>query len=406
MKKRYKILIIGFIALWAMVFGLMWLKTLVKKGQVKPLDSLKQSISEMTAKRENKKTGHDTGLGKGEENKGNEAVPVRCYKVMPMDFKDDLPVMGTVKGGLEIPLKFEVNGVINSINFREGDMINEGDIISSLNKKDAQLKVDYSKSKMESARTQALAAKKKYEMHKNLYDIGGIIKAKLEEVELEAKSAEEQAKSAEVELKSAESELKKTDLVASRPGVMGTRESEAGEFVTLNNKIGTLYDVGEVFVELGVVEKDIDKITLGQDVVITVDAHSGTTFKGKIDYVYPAIEGKSRTLTSKVRIPNPDAQLLPGMFARAMITVAEFKNAIVIPSLSLNKKDEGYNVSVVEGQNTARVRPVKVDYVTTDYSVVGEGLNEGELVVTEAPQELKDGMPVEVIEVQENTPTK
>ena len=161
-----------------------------------------------------------------------------------------------------------------------------------------------------------------------------------------------------------------------------------------------------MFVELGIVEKDMDKIALGQDVEITVDAHSGAVFKGKVDYVYPAIEGKSRTLTVKVKLPNPDAQLLPGMFARAMITVAEFKNAIVIPSLSMNKKDEGYTVSVVDSQNKAHIKPVKVAYVTTDYSVISEGLSEGELVVTETPQELKDETPVQVIEVQENEPAK
>ncbi|MCX5692891.1 MAG: efflux RND transporter periplasmic adaptor subunit [Candidatus Omnitrophica bacterium] len=407
MKKSSKALIIGFIALWILVFGLMWAKALVKKGKTSGLDSLKQMVTKMTAKSEAKKTGPEKGpeAGEGGEEQ-KEAVPVRCYKVAPMDFKDDLPVMGTVKGGLEISLKFEINGVIDSINFREGDMVNKGDIIASLNKKDAQLKVDYAKSKLESAKTQALAAKKKYEINKNLYDIGGIIKAKLEEVELEAKAAGEQAKSAEVELKSAEAEFQKTDLAASREGVLGIREAEAGEFVTPNNKIATLYDIKEVFVELGIVEKDVDKVMLGQNVIVTVDSHSGATFNGKVDYIYPVIEGKSRTLTAKVKLPNPDVQLLPGMFARAMITVAEFSNAIVIPSLSLNKKDEGYTVSVVNEQNKVQIKPVKVEYVTTDYSVVSEGLFEGELVVTETPQELKEDMPVQVIEVQENTSAK
>ncbi|MDP2912157.1 MAG: efflux RND transporter periplasmic adaptor subunit, partial [Candidatus Omnitrophota bacterium] len=337
MKKKLKFLIIGFIAIWVVVFGIIWMKALAKKGgPVKGVSFFKKLVGEGIKPSPTKKPGLE---GDKEEQKEQEAVPVRCYKAVPMDFKDDLPVMGTVKGSMEIPLKFEINGSLEAINFREGDMVNKGDIIASLSKKDAQLKVDYAKAKFESAKTQALAAKKKYEIHKNLYDIGGIIKAKLEEVELEAKSAEEQAKSAEVEVKSAESELKKTDLCATREGVLGAREAEVGEFVTPNNKIATLYDIMEAFVELGIVEKDVDKVTLGQNVVITVDAHQGAVFKGKVDYVYPVVEGKSRTLTVKIRIQNPDAQLLPGMFARAMITVAEFKNAIVIPSLSLNKKD-------------------------------------------------------------------
>ncbi len=79
----------------------------------------------------------------------------------------------------------------------------------------------------------------------------------------------------------------------------------------------------------------------------------------------------------------------------------EFKNAIVIPSMSLNKTKEGYKVFIVGEGDTARSRPVEVAYVTTDYTVIKSGVYEGELVVTDTPQELKDGMPVKVIDVQE-----
>ena len=143
----------------------MWIKSAGKKGQAKGLDSIKEMAANMGKKQAVKKSGPGGGA---EGQKEQEAVPVRCYKIALMDFKDDLPVMGTVKGGLEIPLKFEINGVIEAINFREGDVVNKGDVIASLSKKDAQLKVDYAKAKLESAKTQALAAKKKYEIHKSL----------------------------------------------------------------------------------------------------------------------------------------------------------------------------------------------------------------------------------------------
>ena len=85
-----------------------------------------------------------------------------------------------------------------------------------------------------------------------------------------------------------------------------------------------------------------------------------------------------------------------------MITVAEFENAVVVPSLSLDKDDDGYKIFTVDNNNTIHAKPVEVAYVTTDYTVIESGLYEGELVVTDTPQELRDGMPVEVIEVQES----
>lgn len=400
--KKSKKLLVGFILLWVVGFAVVWGITLSKKMPIGKM-KLPGFLS-----RDKGQAARDMGMegmpefGEAGPGQGNEAVSVRAYRISLMDFKDDLPVMGTVKGALEIELKFEINGTIESMNFREGDIIYKKDLIATLNQKDAQLKVDYSKSKLESAKVQSLAAQKKLEIHKNLYEIGGIIKAKLEEVELEARGAELQVESAMVELESAKAELDKTHLYAPRDGVLGSRDAEVGEFVTPNGKVATLYDIMDVFVELGIVEKDIDKIALGQAVKVTVDAYPGMKFAGTVNNVFPIIEGKSRTLTVRVRIANENAMLLPGMFARAMITVAEFEDAIVVPSMSLNKEEGEYTVFSIDDNNTVHARPVEVAYVTTDYTVIASGLYEGEIVVTDTPQELKDGLPVDVIEIQES----
>src|SRR3989338_5737621 len=112
MKKQSKALLIGFIVLCVAGLGVMWTKTLFKKPGFK-----KQNIIEAIK-----------GIGKKElpetpqEEPQTEAVSVRCYKVGLTDFKDDLPVMGTIKGALEIQLKFEISGPIETINFRQGDV--------------------------------------------------------------------------------------------------------------------------------------------------------------------------------------------------------------------------------------------------------------------------------------------
>ncbi|MBU3911001.1 MAG: efflux RND transporter periplasmic adaptor subunit [Candidatus Omnitrophica bacterium] len=395
--KKSKNLLIGFILLWVVGFLLVWGVTLFKKKTERLTSKAKTQEGIFTT--EEAQLGAFSSQGAKPE---SEAIPARCFKIAPVDFKDELNVMGTVKGELEIDLKFEINGIIESIYFREGDIIYKGDLIASLNKKDAQLKIDYSKSKLETARVQTLAAEKKLEIHKRLYDIGGIIKAKLEEAELEVKSARSQAESAKVELKSSESEFKKTDLYAPREGVLGSKDAEAGELVTPNNKIATLYDIACIFVELGIVERDIDKITLGQEAKVKVDSYPGADFAGTVDNIFPLIEGKSRTLTVRVGIENPDALLLPGMFARARITVAEFQDALVVPSISLNKTDEGYKIFIVNEDNTVSSRTAQVVYVTTDFTVLSSGVYEGDIVVIDTPQELKDGMSVKIIEVQES----
>ncbi len=341
-----------------------------------------------------------------EEEAIEEAISVRTYRTARIDFIDILPSMGTVKGDREIELRFPINGVVDSINFYEGDIVKKGDIIATIDQKETLLKLEYAKSKLKTAEVAEMSGKKKFQMHRSLYEQGIIIKPKLEEARLEYESAKTKVVSAQKEVEFSLSELDKTYLYSPVDGVMGTRDAEVGEFVTSNVKIASIYDVSYVIVEFGVIEKDVNRIALGQEAKANVDTYPGVDFVGSVDNVSPIIEGKSRTLTVKVRLrnDNPKGTLLPGMFARVWVSVYEKKNVIKVPSdclYDLDNDGEFDSVYVVDEENVAHVRPIKVGYITTDFVEITDGLKEAEQVVSEAMTELKDGSKVEVIEVQE-----
>jgi len=341
-----------------------------------------------------------------EEQAIEELVTVRAYRVVRGDFIDVLPGMGTIKGDREVELRFESNGIVDSINFFEGDLVRRGDIIATLVPKDALLKLEYSKTKLKTQQFSEEAAKKKLEIHQKLYDDGIIIKPKLEEVQIEYEGAKSQSQSAQKEVEFALSELDKTYRYSPINGVMGTRDVEVGEFVTSNIKVASLYDTSTVIAEMGVIEKDINRVALGQKAKVTVDTYPGVEFEGQIENIAPIVEGKSRTLTVKIRIKNdnPRGTLLPGMFARVWISVYEKKNTVRLPSACLYDLDnngEFDSVYVVSSENIAKATPVKIGYVSTDYIEIIDGLREGEQVVSESMAELKDNVKVDVIEVQE-----
>jgi membrane fusion protein (multidrug efflux system) len=248
-------------------------------------------------------------------------------------------------------------------------------------------------------------AEKKYEINEKLFELGAIIRAKLEESELEKGVAEAQLDTAEKEVALAEAELSKTTLEAPIEGVMGTREVEVGEFMSMNppTVVATLMDVGTVFVELGIIERDIERIRLGQKVKVSVDSLPNASFEGTIDNLAPLIEGKSRTLTAKVRVENAQGQLLPGMFARAEVAVFEKPDALVVPTSALKDTDgdgKFESVFVVEA-DLAKLKPITLGYLTTDYAEVTDGLSEGDLAVSEARGPLEDGSKVTLLEEEE-----
>jgi membrane fusion protein (multidrug efflux system) len=345
-----------------------------------------------------------------------EASPilVRTFKVKTTDFRDILPVMGTAKGKTQIELRFEMNGVIKKWNFREGEKVKKGDLIVSLDAKDAQLKVEYARSKLNTAQANYKSLEKKLEVHRSLYEAGAIIKTKLEEVALEAESAKFQIETAKSEMALAENELTKTNFYANKDGVMGPREKEEGEFTTPQDKVGILYETSDILIEVGIVERDIDKIKIGQTAKIFVDAYPNTTFEGTIDSIYPVVEGKTRTLTAKIKIPNALGLLMPGMFSRAEINICELKDAYIIPATALIPTGGSYLLPVIPSKfikvgsdevKTGVVQLIRVTtgYLTSDYAQITEGINTDDLVVIETQGELKDNAKVRIIGVEELT---
>lgn len=302
-----------------------------------------------------------------------EEVPVNVFRVARGTFQDTLSAMGTVKGGSEIELRFQVPGMIKSFNFREGDKVRKGEIIARLDQGDALLKLKQAQIELEE--------------YEKLYSIGAIVRSKVEQARLAARLVS--------------SEFEKTYLRAAKDGIIGDKNVEVGEFITPNVKVATLVNLENVVVELGIIEKEIDRIFLGQKVTVNVDTYPGIDFTGKVSNISPLIAGKSKTLSVKANLDNPGGLLLPGMFARIKISIFEKEEALIIPSDSLDRSTGEFRVFVVGENNVAYAQPVEVAYLSSDYAQIAGGLDVDELVVVEKPEALADGKRVRIIEVKE-----
>ena len=338
-----------------------------------------------------------------------EAVRVRIYEIRRGMFEDVLPLMGTVEGIKKIELSFQTSGLLNNLYIKEGDVVRKGEIIARQDPRDAQLKLEYNESKIKSAEIEMKSAAKKVEIYQNLYDIGTIIKPKLEEVILDYENAKSKVESANKEVEFAKAELEKTVLTAPMDGVIGTKDVEEGEYLTQDKRVTTLYDVTEVYVSIGVIEKDIDNIQKAflnrEKASVNVDTYPGVEFEGKLDNLTPVISGKSRMMTAKVRVKNdnPSGTLLPGMFSRVGVRIFSAEDVLVVPASALHDVDNDgkFDTVFISGvDNKAHMRQIKLGHVASDYTVVSGGIEEGESVIIEAFTPITDGIPIEVLEVQ------
>jgi Cu(I)/Ag(I) efflux system membrane fusion protein len=175
-------------------------------------------------------------------------------------------------------------------------------------------------------------------------------------------------------------------------GVVIHKNGLEGMYVETGTAIYTIADLSQVWVKLDAYESDLIWIRNGQKVEFETEVYPGETFKGKVVFVDPFLDPKTRTVKVRVNVPNPDGKLKPEMFVRAMVHTVIKKGSgatnttqtpLVIPAtapLFTGKRAIVY-VEVPDKKGIYEGREVLLGPRAGDFYTVREGLGEGELVV-------------------------
>jgi len=102
-------------------------------------------------------------------------------------------------------------------------------------------------------------------------------------------------------------------------GIVIEKLKQQGERVQLGERIYTIADLSQVWVHLDVYESDLPWVRYGQDVTITTEAYPGEEFHGRIAFIQPVLNDKTRTVKARVNVPNPAGKLKPEMFVHAVV---------------------------------------------------------------------------------------
>ena len=161
--------------------------------------------------------------------------------------------------------------------------------------------------------------------------------------------------------------------------MLGARE---GMYLKPDTEMMTIADLSSVWVMVDVYEHQIGWLSQGLTAEISVPAWPGNSWEGKVDYIYPELDMKSRTLRVRLEFPNPDMTLKPNMFAEVKIYGGPQRDTLLIPAEALIRTGE--RDTVVTSLGDGRFQPV--DVVVGAHSngkvEILSGLNEGDEIVT------------------------
>ncbi|HHF0526923.1 TPA: efflux RND transporter periplasmic adaptor subunit [Legionella anisa] len=184
-------------------------------------------------------------------------------------------------------------------------------------------------------------------------------------------------------------QLKKTgkvahllDVYSPQKGIVAALNVREGNQVTPEKDIMSIVDLSTIWVIVEVFEQHASWVNVGQPAEATFPAFPGKIWKGCIEFVYPELNLKTRTVKVRLRFANPDNRLQPNMYAMITLPVEPMQNVLSIPKEALIQTEEGIRVVVSLGKGRFRVQPVVPGIESGSRVEILSGLHEGERVVS------------------------
>lgn len=160
--------------------------------------------------------------------------------------------------------------------------------------------------------------------------------------------------------------------------------ARAGQFVTPSTELYMIADLSEVWVYADIYEYEIQWVKLGDKVEMELAGIPGRKFLGKISYIYPYAEAKTRTIKARIVFDNHDLILRPEMFAEMTIHSEEQKDAVIIPAEAVVRSGTRNQVFVVRGEGKFEPRNVILGLESSGKVIVLSGVKSGDTIVTSA----------------------
>lgn len=311
---------------------------------------------------------------------------VAAHEVEIRSIERSLRALGSVSPVYGTDIAADAPGVVKDISFRSGDFVSQGDLL-------VQLDVAVEKAELISAEASVRLADLNLERSRDLYGKEAIPRAELDAAE--ANQAQAQAR-----VEAMQATIDRKTIRAPFDGQLGVRRVQLGQFLNSGSPVVSLQALDEVYVDFTLPQQRLPQLSAGMTVRVSSDASPDRVFEGRLTTIEPAIDGRTRSVGLQASFDNPDQLLRPGMFVRVQVVLPEDEAVRLIPATSVLAAPYGDSVFVVEerddGAQIVRQRFVRLGRNFGDYIVVEDGVEEGDLVVSDGAFKLRNDLKVRI----------
>lgn len=310
-----------------------------------------------------------------------------------------------------VDVRARVTGYLEDVHFKEGDEVNEGALLFTIDPRPYQAVVDRMEARVTSARSRAELAAKELENVTKLQDNGAISAEDFDRRAKAASDAEGMLRAAEAELREAKLNLEFTRIHSPIAGRTSDARVTKGNLVKSEGQESTLLttvvSLDPIYCYIDADERSVLKYRelhregkrvsaqFGRvEAEMELATESGFPHKGHIDFVDNVLDPATGTIRARAVFPNPDKLMAPGFFARVRVPGSGEYEGLLIPDRAIVDDQGTSHVWVVDAENTATYRKVETGPLLDGLRIVREGLKAGERVVVDGVMTVRNGQKV------------
>jgi len=338
------------------------------------------------------------------------AVAVSVATVQSGDIVVRIPGLGTVTPLTTVTVKAQVSGILQKVNFKEGQMVRKGELLAVIDPRPFEASLAQAKANL--ARDEALLADAQLNMkrYEDLIKEDSVSQQQVDTQRSTVGQDEGSVASDKAQVKTAELNLGYTQITSPIDGRVGLRQVDPGNYVTPGdaNGVAVVTQLHPISVLFTVPEDNVPNIMrqLKAGATLAVEAtgranseHLADGYLANTDNVIDTTTG---TLKLRAEFDNSDQALFPGQFVNVSLVVTTLKNQIVIPAAAVRRGApngvQSAFVYLVNANNTVSVRPVELGVVDGETQAVKSGVELNDVVVTDGGDRLRDGAAVQLPE--------